>query len=85
MRTFASICVTIAMLTACSTPARRAAEKVAEAEQMMMMYGPPCERLGYVANTDPWRSCVVQMNQTDALRYSYGYTYPFRNYGGPYF
>lgn len=85
MRTIPSICLAALLLSACSTPAQRAAQRAAEAEQMLLIFGPACERIGYVANTDPWRSCVVQMNQTDALRYSYGYSYPYRAYGGPYF
>ena len=76
----------VAMLVAfsllgCATPAQRAMEKANEAEQMLQVYGPACERIGYAANTDPWRNCVVQMNQTDALRYLYGYSYPYSRLG----
>jgi len=86
MRTISSICLTAAFLTACSTPAQRAAQKSAEDEQMLTIYGPACARLGYAARTDPWRSCIVQMHQTDGLRHSYGYLPADRGYyGGPYY
>ena len=69
-------------LTGCATPAQRAMEKANEAEMMLQIYGPACERLGYAANSDLWRNCVVQMNQTDALRYAY--PYPYYSRLGPY-
>jgi len=57
-------------LAACSTPQERAAHKQAEVEQMMVIYGPACQRLGYAPDSDPWRSCVLQLNeQDDRLRY----------------
>ena|SRR5437763_10935372 len=57
-------------LAACTTPQQRAAHKEAEVEQMMVIYGPACSRLGYRPNSDPWRSCVLQLNvQDDLLRY----------------
>jgi hypothetical protein len=57
------------MLAACSTPQERAARKQAEVEQMMATYGPACQRLGYTPDSDPWRSCVLQLNAQDDLRY----------------
>ena len=65
-----SLLVAPCLLGACSTPQERAARKQAEVEQMMVVYGPACQRLGYTPNTDAWRSCVLQLNaQDDLLRY----------------
>ena len=71
----------LAALTACTTPAQRAAELAAETEQMIQLYGPSCDRLGYAAQSDAWRSCVLQMSILDNTRYGYPYysSYP---YGG---
>jgi hypothetical protein len=58
------------VLAGCSTPQERAMRKQAEVAQMMTVYGPACEHLGYRHNTDPWRSCILQLNvQDDLLRY----------------
>ena len=85
MRTVYLTCVMAILLMGCATPAQRAAQKASEAEEILQIYGPACERLGYVARSDAWRNCMVQLNQTDALRYSYGYSYPYRWRTGPYF
>jgi hypothetical protein len=58
---------------ACSTPQERAAQKQAEAADMMTIYGPACARLGYAANSDAWRNCVVNLSTKDDLqRYGAG-------------
>lgn len=84
MRAAIAVSLVAGSLLGCATPAQRAVEKANEAEVMMQIYGPACERLGYTANSDQWRNCVVQMNQTDAMRYSYGYPYPYYSRWGPY-
>ena len=56
------------VLAACSTPQERAAHKQAEVEQMMVIYGPACQRLGYTPNTDPWRSCILSLSAKDDLQ-----------------
>jgi hypothetical protein len=64
----ASLC--ILLMAGCSTPQDRAARRQAEVEQMMVEYGPACTRLGYTANTDGWRACVLQLNaRGDLQRY----------------
>jgi hypothetical protein len=36
----------------------------------MQIYGPACSKLGYAANSDPWRSCVLQLSaKEDMERY----------------
>ena len=59
---------TLATLAACTTPQERAVQKQAEVEQMMVIYGPACQRLGYQPQTDAWRSCVLQLNVQDDLQ-----------------
>lgn len=58
------------LLTACSTPEQRAARMQMEMNEMMVVYGPACSRLGYAANSDQWRDCVLQLSaKEDAERY----------------
>lgn len=56
------------LLSGCSTPQERAARKQAEVEQMMVVYGPACSRLGYTAGSDPWRHCIIQLSTRDELQ-----------------
>ena len=59
-------------LAGCATPEQRAAEMQAEMNQMMFIYGPACAKLGYTANSDQWRNCVLQLSaKEDAERYGY--------------
>lgn len=52
------------------TPAERAARAEAEMRQMMQIYGPACDRLGYARDGDKWRDCVLQMSLQDEYRNS---------------
>jgi len=80
-----------ALLAACSTPQERAARARVQVEQMMAEYGPACIRLGYAANSDPWRSCVINLStKNDLQRYGptpgyyagWGPDYHWRGAGG---
>ncbi|MDP1635010.1 MAG: hypothetical protein Q8L69_10060 [Gallionellaceae bacterium] len=51
----------LAVLTGCMTPAERVAAEKAEVEEMIKIYGPACEKLGYTADTDPWRDCILKL------------------------
>jgi hypothetical protein len=54
-----------------STPAERAAKQQQEVEQMIEVYGPACEKLGYKQDSDEWRGCVLHLAaQDDYKRYS---------------
>ena len=68
---------------ACSTPQDRAAQKEAEAANMMAMYGPACSRLGYALNSDPWRNCIVTLSTKDDLQ-RYGPSPGYYPGWGPY-
>jgi hypothetical protein len=69
------------VLAACTTPQERAARAQAEVEQMMQVFGPACTKLGYAANSDTWRDCVLRLHAIDeserhatyALSYGRGY------------
>lgn len=82
MRAFIIAAPIAAILVGCATPAERAAQAQREVEQMVEIYGPACTKLGFKMDTDPWRSCIINLsrkddayNQRQAL---YGY------YGPPY-
>lgn len=69
MRTLALL--PLALLAACTTPQERAARAQSEMEQMMMVYGPACSRLGYPVNSDQWRSCILNLaTREDLQRYN---------------
>jgi hypothetical protein len=59
-----------AMLAGCETPAEHAAKVKAEVEEMIKVYGPGCEKLGYTKDTDPWRECILHLRARDDIRYS---------------
>jgi hypothetical protein len=72
MRTIAIAGLAALTLAGCSTPEQRAAEIQAEMNRMMVTFGPACDKLGYAANSDPWRNCVLQLSaKEDAQRYGY--------------
>ncbi len=81
-----------ALLVACATPQERAARMQAEMDQMIVVYGPACSKLGYNVNTDQWRHCVLQLSAKDDVErarahYSLSYGHPrwaWGGYWGPY-
>ncbi len=80
MGKFFMICAGALLLAGCSTPQERAAAKQAEMDNMMVVYGPACNRLGYAANSDQWRSCVLQLSAKDEVQ-RYGYPHYYAGYG----
>lgn len=77
MRTLALLPLAL-LAAACTTPQERAARAQSEMEQMMMVYGPACSRLGYPVNSDQWRSCILNLATRDDLQRYSGPSY----YGG---
>lgn len=62
--------LTAVLVAGCATPEERAARMQAEMESMMRVYGPACTQLGYSANSDQWRDCVLRLSaQEDMERY----------------
>ena len=59
----------LAILPGCMTQAERAAAAKAEVEEMVKVYSPACEKLGYTKDTDPWRDCILRLRAHDDDRY----------------
>ena len=59
----------LAALSACMTPAERAAYMEREVDEMIQVYGPACEKLGYARDTDKWRDCVLRLSVKEDARY----------------
>ena len=60
------------VLAGCTTPEQKAATMQSEVHRMMQIYGPACSKMGYAANTDQWRDCVLQLDaKDDAYRRGY--------------
>lgn len=58
----------LSLLAACATPEERAAAIQAEVGEMIQVYGPGCEKLGFAKNTDPWRECILRLSGRDIYR-----------------
>jgi hypothetical protein len=70
MRFFLSVLLVI-VAAGCATPEERAARMQREVDEMITVYGPACEKLGYVNGSDPWRDCVLRLNANETIaRYS---------------
>ena len=67
MRALALSLSSILLIAACATPAQRAAQVQRDVDEMIAVYGPGCERLGYKADSDPWRECVLKLAASDRL------------------
>lgn len=59
----------VAALAACMTQAERIAAEKAEIDEMIRIYGPACEKLGYARDADPWRDCILRLRAHDDERY----------------
>jgi len=58
------------LLSGCATQAERAAAVQHDVDDMIQVYGPGCERLGYKPDTDAWRDCVLNLaNRETEERY----------------
>jgi hypothetical protein len=54
-------------ITGCATPEQRAAQISAEVDDMVRVYGPGCEKLGFKSDTDPWRDCILRLATKTSL------------------
>jgi hypothetical protein len=60
--------LTILCFTAgCMTQQERAAAVSRDVEDMMRVYGPGCEKLGYKTDSDQWRDCVLRLATKDQI------------------
>jgi hypothetical protein len=67
MRLIVTLLLTAA-LAGCATQAERAAAVQRDVDDMIAVYGPGCERLGYKSDSDPWRECVLRLAHRDDLQ-----------------
>ncbi len=65
-----AISTLILLLSGCATQAERAKAMQSEVDDMIKVYGPACEKLGYRNDTDPWRDCVLRLATKDSLERS---------------
>jgi hypothetical protein len=70
MRAFI-VSLLLVLVAGCQTQAERAAQVEREVEQMIQVYGPGCEKLGYKSDSDPWRECVLRLAHRDDRYYRY--------------
>ncbi len=74
MRTFA-VSVLMMFVAGCATQSERAAQVQRDVDDMIKVYGPGCEKLGYQADSDSWRDCIIKLAAKDNLeRYSRDYS-----------
>ena len=66
MRVLALFVLTM-FVAGCVTQAERAAQVQRDVDDMILVYGPGCEKLGYKTDSDPWRDCVVRLATKDRL------------------
>ena len=70
MRAFA-VTVLVLFVAACATQAERAAQVQRDVDDMIKVYGPGCEKLGFKPDSDPWRDCIIRLATKDDIeRYS---------------
>ena len=62
-----AVSLLLLLITGCATQAERAAAVQRDVDDMVRVYGPGCERLGYRADSDPWRECVLRLATNDRL------------------
>jgi hypothetical protein len=67
MRTLMIFLATALLLTGCATPSEQSASIAREMDRMMVVYGPACQKLGFNAQSDQWRSCILQLSTKDEL------------------
>lgn len=73
MRVFLTLLVAT-VLAGCATPAERAAQMQREVDEMITIYGPACEKLGYKVNSEPWRDCILRLDARDVYQRGYPMT-----------
>ena len=37
-----------------------------EIDKMIQVYGPACEKLGFQADSDQWRDCILRLSEKDS-------------------
>ena len=58
----------VMFLAGCATQEERAAAVQRDVDDMIRVYGPGCEKLGFQSDTDPWRECILRLAHRDDLQ-----------------
>lgn len=66
MRAFI-VSLLILVVSGCATQEQRAAQIQREVDDMVRVYGPACDKLGFKPDTDPWRDCVLRLATKTSL------------------
>lgn len=56
------------LVTGCATQEERAAAVQRDVDDMIRVYGPGCEKLGFKSDTDSWRECILRLAHRDDLQ-----------------
>ena len=64
------LCAATLLMTGCATmtPAERSARMQQHAEEILQIYGPACEKLGYTKDSNEWRDCVLDMANQEEMK-----------------
>jgi len=62
-----AISLLMLFVAGCATPEQRAAQVQREVEELIRVYGPGCEKLGFKTDSDQWRDCVLRLATKDKL------------------
>jgi len=62
-----AVAILMLFVAGCVTQAQRAAQVQREVEEMIGVYGPGCEKLGFKTDSDQWRDCVLRLATKDKL------------------
>jgi hypothetical protein len=62
-----AVSILIVFVAGCVTQAERAAQVQREVEELIRVYGPGCEKLGFKTDSDQWRDCVLRLATRDKL------------------
>jgi hypothetical protein len=68
MRTLILMFLSLIVLFGCASPQDRAQKQQAEMSLAVEQYGPACTQVGYVRDSDPWRTCVMQQASNNEAR-----------------
>ena len=64
----------LGLLAGCVTQEQKTARAQQQVTEMIQTYGPACEKLGFQANTDQWRSCILNLDTKDNAEQHYPVT-----------
>ena len=62
-----AISLLMLFIAGCATQEQRAAQVQREVEELIRVYGPGCEKLGFKTDSDQWRDCVLRLATKDKL------------------